>query len=135
MGPRGADELDGAMQVGRGFEVHADLVGAGLRHRLHIAFGLDNHQVAIEVGASPEVGPQGGHHGHPHGNIGHKTSVHHIDMQAVAAPSQGCLGVSPQGGEIGRQQRRTQPNRAVLGMIHKHVMIFLAGRNSASFIT
>ncbi len=41
------DELDGAMQVGRGFDVDTDLICAGSGEAFDIALWLDNHQVTI----------------------------------------------------------------------------------------
>ena len=74
-----AQLLQRAVQVGRGLDVHGDPVGAGLAELLHVALGLDDHQVHVD--RQPGRRAHGPHDQRADGDVGHEAAVHHVQVQ------------------------------------------------------
>ena len=77
------DLTEVAVQMGAGFHLHRNDVGAGLGEFRHIFFRLHDHQVNVESLLGDRA--QGLHNQGADGDIGHKAPIHHIDMDPVGA--------------------------------------------------
>ena len=94
--------MDGGGQVG--LQMDGEQVGPRLGEGLHIPPRLLHHQMGIQK----EVGvlPDGGHHRHPDGDVGHEHAVHHVHMEPVGGggdPADLPVQVAKIGGENGRR--------------------------------
>ena len=73
------------MDVGPGFDMHRNNVGAGFGKRLEIGIARCDHQMDIECLFG--VRTDGANDVWADGNVGNKMAVHDIDMDPVGAGS------------------------------------------------
>jgi hypothetical protein len=75
------NHLDGAVQVGAGFDMDGDEVGTGLGKGGNVFFWFDNHQVGVEKEAKfIGEGAEGLEDGDADGDVGDKAAIHHVYM-------------------------------------------------------
>jgi hypothetical protein len=74
-----ADALQGAMQVGAGLPVHADLVAAQGGQPLQIVVRVGDHEVDVQADLRKRFGYRFGDR-ESEGKIGHKVPVHEIQV-------------------------------------------------------
>ena len=91
--------LDGAVQVGRRLDVHADDVGARVRELLDVALGLDDHEVDVERQLGRRA--HGPHDERADGDVGDEAAVHDVDVDVVGAGGLGGAHLLGQPAEVG----------------------------------
>ena len=91
--------MDGGGQVG--LQVDGEQVGPRLGEGLHVPPRLLHHEVDVQKHV--RVLPDGGHHRHSDGDVGHEHAVHHIHMEPVGGGDPPDLPV--QVAEISRENR------------------------------
>ncbi|MCY1448020.1 hypothetical protein D9M71_646650 [compost metagenome] len=92
----------------RGLGMDRDVVGAGLGEGLDHRIHRGDHQVHIDRRGNT-VTAQGLAELRAHGQVGHIVIIHDIDMDDIGTGGQHLLGLLSQPGEIGRQNRRSNP--------------------------
>src|SRR5271165_6920700 len=85
-----------------------------LRECVDKEIGIKNHQACFQRQARRF--PQGSDDRYAHGKIGHKMSIHHVDVDPVCAGAFGLGHLIAQMGKIGREDRRSE-----LDCISRHV--------------
>ena len=92
-----------------GFLMDRNPIGAGIGEGGNVLVGILDHQVAVERNIHSLA--QRRDHRRPDGNVGHKVTIHHIDMEQGGATSHRSVGILSQAGEIGRQNGRCYFNQ------------------------
>ena len=107
-----ANQLHRAVQMHRGFLMHADPVRPGICKSRNVLLRILDHQVHIE--RRRDVLAQRGHHRRTNGDVRHEMAVHHVHMQHGCASLQGRSNLLGQAGKICRQNRWRQFDQALL---------------------
>ncbi len=100
------------VKVYAGFLMHADPVGTGIDKGRNVLVGILDHQVNIQWHV--HVFTQGGDHGRTNRDVGHKVTVHHIDVQNCCPRRQHGRYLFCKTRKISRQNRWRQFDQAVL---------------------
>ena len=95
--------LNGAVQMRAGFLMDQDDIRAGADEIGQIALRLNNHQVDIERQAGALAG--GLDHQRTNGDIGHKTAIHHINVDTVRAGLLDLGNLLAEAPKVGRENR------------------------------
>jgi hypothetical protein len=106
-----ADRLERAVDMGTGFDMHRDVVGARFGERFEIRIAGRDHQMNIERLAAAR--PQRLHDVGPNGDVGDKMSVHHIDMDPVRTGFIDCAHLLAELGKVPRKDRRRDDEAAM----------------------
>ena len=95
------NELQGAVEVAASFDVDADHVRAGLGEGRDELVGVLDHQMAVER----EPGDRADRldHRRAEGDVGHKVSVHHVDVDNGASAALGRGDFVGEVREVGRE--------------------------------
>ncbi|MNO72664.1 hypothetical protein D3C76_636180 [compost metagenome] len=102
------DQLHGTVQVQGCLGMNRNVIGACLGEGLDHAVHRRHHQVHIDRRGNT-VAAQGLAELRAHGQVGHIVIIHDIDMDDIGTGGQHLLGLLSQPGEIGRQNRRSNP--------------------------
>ena len=103
-----ADQRQGAVQVFRGFGMHADQVGARIeKSPISRVCGL-HHQVHVHETVDARLAQRLQHQG-PDGQVGHVVIVHHVEVDDVGAGIEHGRYLFAEPGEIGGQDGRGDP--------------------------
>ncbi len=89
-----------------------DRVGAGLGKGLDLALGLLDHQVDVErtAGCVNPICDRAGDQ-RPNRYRRHEVPVHHVDVDHPGAGAEDFVYLSPEPGEVGREDRRRNSGR------------------------
>ena len=99
--PKPGDDLQAALDMGAGFDMDGDDIGAGGGEIGEIGIDRVDHQMHVERFRA--VPTQGFDDRWADGQIGNKMAVHHIDMHPIGAGRVDGRDLGAQLGEIGRQ--------------------------------
>jgi hypothetical protein len=95
--------FEGAVQVGGGFLVDDDGVGARRGKRLDKILGRRDHQVGFDD--QPRERPQGADSNRSKGDIGNEAAIHYVHLKAVHSCRFHLLHLLAEAGEIRRKNR------------------------------
>ena len=93
------------MQVGRGFLVDDDGVGARVGKSLNKILGRRDHQVGFDGQARQR--PQAADGDGSKSDVGHEAAIHHVHLKAVHTRRLHDLHLLAEAGEIRRKNRRS----------------------------
>lgn len=101
--PQSVNLLDRPVEVGRGFLVDDDRVGARAREALDKIFRRLHHQVSLEEKAGDR--PQGFESDRPERDVWDKAAVHDVNLDAIDAGGFNGFHLLAEAREIGREDR------------------------------
>ena len=104
------DELQRAVEMRPRLGMDGDDVGARLGEIGDVGIDRRDHQMHVE--GKRAVGPQRPHDDRADGQVGDEMPVHHIDMDVVGAGFRHGAHVLAQPGEVGRENRGRDSERA-----------------------
>ena len=106
--PERSDLQSRGRRVRHGFRVNRQVIGPGARERVDEAERLDDHEVNVERKRGE---PAHGFDQHrPEGEVGYELPVHHVDVEKVRSRALDAGDLFAQAGEVGRENRRTEPH-------------------------
>jgi hypothetical protein len=100
-----ANVLKGPMHMRARFRMHGQIICAGVRKCFEIDIDWRNHQVHVERFGC--MGLERPHDLRANGNVGHKMTIHYIDVDKVGACPFNRLDLCAQPREIRGEQRRS----------------------------
>jgi hypothetical protein len=93
--------LDGAIQVGGGFDMHAEHVGPRLGEVIEVLLRLDDHQMHVDP--QSRCGSNGFHDRWTDGDVRNEASVHDVDVNPIGASGLDRANLLGQAPEISRE--------------------------------
>src|SRR5277367_1307103 len=100
------DQVEGAIQMAARFLMHGDPINSGFGEGPDVLVWILYHEMAIE--RQPGCFAERFHYRRANREIGHKMTVHDIDVDEAGATGRGLLDLIRQMGEVGRKYRRCE---------------------------